>query len=76
MTQIRNLKLSGRSDAKGRNGYFVLAEVDVWKYNGKIRVELFSKTRGQAPPALLELEPADMNRLIGVMRAVAEEKDS
>jgi hypothetical protein len=75
MGQVRTVTFTGRSSAKGRNGYFVLTEADVWLHDGRVRVELYSRTRGGAPPALFELEPAELNRLIGAMRTVADEKE-
>lgn len=74
MSSTHTVKFSGRSLAKGRNGLFGLVEAEVWKYAGRVRVEFYSRTRGDSPPISFELEPAEMNRLIAAMRAAADEE--
>lgn len=75
MSQIRTIKFAD-SEAKGRNGYFRLAEADVWRHDGKVRIELFSKVRGDSPPVVVELTPADLDRLFSAAAAVASERTS
>ena len=65
----QTLKLSGQSDAKGRNGYFKLAQASTCVLpNGLgghvVHVEMQSSRTGNAAPVVLSLTYAD---LVGVM---------
>ena len=74
MSQIRTIKFADpEASARGRNGYFRPVEADIWKHDGRVRIELFSKTRSSSPPALLELASTDLARLIAAAQAVANE---
>ena len=59
---MNTLTLSGNSDAKGRNGYYKLASIDLWRtQQGIVFLDLMSK-RG-SPSARLELTPEDYHSL-------------
>jgi hypothetical protein len=60
---------SGQSQAKGRNGYFALAEAStVLLSDGDgahvVHVELQSKRTGNAAPVVLSLTDADLTELV------------
>ena len=58
---ILHLALSGRSDGKGRNGYFwaTRAEAFVLGADPRLRLEVASKRVGEAAPLILELDQED-----------------
>ena len=59
---MNTLTLSGNSDAKGRNGYYKLASIDLWRTQQAIVfLDLMSK-RG-SPSAQLELTQEDYHSL-------------
>jgi hypothetical protein len=55
------LSLSGRSEGKGRNGYFWItrAEASVFGATPRLRLDIYSKRAGDAPPLILELDQED-----------------
>ena len=60
---MNTLNLSGKSDAKGRNGYYKLASIDLWRTEqGTVFLDLMSK-RG-SPSARLELTAEDYHNLV------------
>jgi len=40
-------------ECKGRNGYFKLDCIDTWKIGDELRIEFFSKKRGDAAPMVI-----------------------
>ena len=59
---MTTLTLSGKSDVKGRNGYYKLASLDLWRtQQGVVFLDFMSK-RG-SPSARLELTPEDYHNL-------------
>ena len=59
---MTTLTLSGNSDAKGRNGYYKLASIDLWNTGQGIVFLDFMSRRG-TPSARLELTPEDYHNL-------------
>lgn len=63
------LGMSGESAVKGRNGYFHLRDVQLTHnpLSDTLRVEFYSRLRGDVPPAVMELTPDDARRLAGAI---------
>jgi hypothetical protein len=67
------LKLSGRTEAQGRNGYFVPREVEVTKYQNPnadfVEVAVYSRSRGNSAPIMVELLPGEVAELVAALEA-------
>jgi hypothetical protein len=65
-------KLSGKSEAKGRNGYYKLAAVEVWKtgdIDTPVKIDFQSKrTIGGIGAARLELTEDDARELLAALQ--------
>ena len=59
---MNTLRLSGKSDAKGRNGYYKLASIDLWNDGHGIVFLDFMSKRG-TPSSRVELTPEDYHNL-------------
>ena len=74
--QIVKLEGTGRAMAVGRNGYFAPTEVEVTRYQGTfadfVEIAIWSKRRGQQPPIMFELLPAEVAELIVALQAAQE----
>ena len=63
-------KLGGHSEGKGRNGYIKIVEMEASVDFGdgqRLRLEVFSKVRGDVPPIVLVLAPEDVSALHHVL---------
>lgn len=75
MRELKSRALSGKSQARGRNGWFVPAEIMVWateRYAGEaihrpVVVEMSSKQRGNLAPILMHLTVEDAKNLVGAI---------
>ncbi len=76
--------LSGKSDGKGRNGYFKMAEVEAWRptlgpeLDGQVAyIDIFSKRRsGNCGPLRMQLVPEDVKVLAEMFNDLVEELES
>lgn len=79
MPGINTFTFSGKSDAKGRNGYFKLDRAEIWMVSNPagaaadatpIQIDLYSKRApaGSCGPARLQLNLADLQ----ILRAALE----
>jgi hypothetical protein len=72
MRELKSQALSGKSQARGRNGWFVPQSVIAWHaprhlgeiYNTPVIVEVWSKQRGSLAPILLHLSVEDARLLV------------
>ena len=67
---IISRKLGGKSEGKGRNSYIRIADMEGsidFSDGERLRLEVFSKVRGDAAPIILILDKADAEMLAGML---------
>ncbi len=52
---IRVIKLDGKGEARGRNGWFIPVKAEVWVIEGNIELDVASKSPGELAPVLVRL---------------------
>src|SRR5689334_20759805 len=65
-TQMIKRFIPARSaQAKGRNGYFKVGQIQLWRdaYDGALNLDVVSTRPGKAAPCRIELAPADAIQL-------------
>lgn len=70
---------SGKSQAKGRNGYFVLHKLNSWRWPNDLQpvwLEFWSKREGEAPPIRMQLTMEDAKLLREALETVVKEAGS
>ena len=70
-------KLDGGSEGKGRNSYIRIAEMEGsidYAVGGRLRLEVFSKVRGESAPIILILDQADARTLAGILADYLSER--
>ena len=77
MADIRELIFDdedGLVEAKGRNGYFKVARLDLWSRTDEgLRLEAFAAKSGKTPPLVLEFHaPAGLRKLADALLTAAE----
>lgn len=62
--------------AKGRNGYFKVASIEVWEYSQDPRthIEVRSRRPASAAPCRLELSPEDRREFVKLLQSLEDDR--
>ena len=69
---ITHIELSGKSDARGRNGWFKPVRINRWPSRRGFYLGVDSKRPGQIEPIVLDLTAEDIDALRGILNRVEE----
>lgn len=67
---IRVIKLDGKGEARGRNGWFIPVKAEVWVIDGNIELDVASKSPGELAPIVVRLSTEDW---LAVGKVLADE---
>ncbi len=65
---IASMELSGKSDARGWNGWFKPTRIDMWAGGNRLFIEVMSKRSSSTSPIILELTPEDAEVVASFIR--------
>lgn len=69
---FKEVELDGKGWARGRNGYFVPREMELFKdVRGQVNLEVWSRTRGRTEPVFLRVSKGEALELARALTALA-----
>lgn len=69
---IAEIGLSGKSDARGRNGWFKPVRIALWEGGNGFEIGVSSKQTAHVDPIILDLTPEDTRIIVAFLRDNAD----